>query len=1000
MSDTIRAFLSYSHDSPEHGARVLGLSERLRKDGIDTGLDQYVNGVPCQGWPRWMLDELDTADFVLLVCTETYYRRFRGHEEPDKGKGADWEGALITQEIYDTRSRTVKFVPVLFDAADARFIPEPLRSVTYYTLTSGTVYQALYDFLLGQAGVEPGVVGDLRRRERKRAAPLTFPAEPASGDRQPVPASPPVAPSRLRHSAERLIGRDGELARLDAAWADPATNVLTIVAFGGEGKTSLVAHWQARLAQRGFDGAAYFDWSFYSQGTREEGGASADAFVRAALEFFGDSEMAGSAASPWDKGARLAQLVATQRTLLVLDGLEPLQYPPGPLAGELREPAVAALLKGVAQRNSGLCVVTTREHVSDIARYRDTTAPELELHRLSPDAGVDLLRTVGVKGNDKELHALVEDVRGHALTLNLIGRYLARAHGGDIRKRDRVRLEKADAQVKGGHAFKAMAAYERWLVEGGDEGARQLAILRLMGLFDRPADAACVDALRRAPAIAGLTEPIVDLLEEDWNLAVAALSECGLVSAPDTPGAALEAHPLIREYFAKRLRDGAPDAWKAAHSRLYEHLRDSVEHRPNTLEGLQPLYQAIAHGCYAHRYQEACDSVYWDRILRRSEDYSTGKLGAFGADVAAVACFFDQPWTRVSPLLKPQDQGWLLAGAAFSLRALGRLTEALQPMRAGLAMAVTRENWRNAAIAAGNVSELELIVGDVSPAVADARQAVTHADRSDDAFHRMAMRTTVADALHQAGRRDESLTLFREAEDIQAEHQPKYPLLYSFSGFRYCDLLLSQAERAGWRAVIGWREDAYSRGSDANSRNLTSSLEDVARRGKKVFGWHTTSHPPLDIALDHLTLGRAWLYLSVLKPHASLTPLIPSAAPFINPAARDHLDAAVDGFRRAGTTHFHPMGLLSRAWLRFLAGESDTARTDLDDAWEIAERGPMRLYMADIHLYRAGLFHAVQPYPWDSPHADLAAARRLIEECGYWRRKEELEDAEQAAKHW
>ncbi|MGI9018856.1 MAG: SEFIR domain-containing protein, partial [Euzebya sp.] len=424
MSDTIRGFISYSHDSPEHEGRVLALSERLRKDGIDVSLDQYVNGTPAGGWQRWMLNELDAAAFVLLVCTETYYRRFRGHEEPRKGKGADWEGVLITQEIYDSRSRTVKFVPVLFDPAHERFIPEPLRSVTHYTLTSEPSYEALYDFLLGQAGVEPGALGDIRRKDRKRAAPLTFPADPPSRERQSDGSAQQIAPSRLRHSAERLIGREAELARLDAAWADPTTNVLTIVAFGGEGKTSLVAHWQARLAQRGFDGAWYFDWSFYSQGTREEGGASADAFVKAALEFFGDSEMAGSAASPWDKGARLAHLVAQRKTLLVLDGLEPLQYPPSaPLPGELREPAVAALLKGLAQRNSGLCVVTTREHVSDIGRFRETTAPELELLRLSTPAGVDLLGTVGVKGSEKELEALVEDVRGHALTLNLIGRY-------------------------------------------------------------------------------------------------------------------------------------------------------------------------------------------------------------------------------------------------------------------------------------------------------------------------------------------------------------------------------------------------------------------------------------------------------------------------------------------------------------------------------------------------------------------------------------------------
>ena len=57
-------------------------------------------------------------------------------------------------------------------------------------------------------------------------------------------------------------------------------------------------------------------------------------------------------------------------------------------------------------------------------------------------------------------------------------------------------------------------------------------------------------------------------------------------------------------------------------------------------------------------------------------------------------------------------------------------------------------------------------------------------------------RTTHADALHQAGRRDEAEARFREAEQMQAERQPDYPLLYSLWGFRYCDLLLTEAERA------------------------------------------------------------------------------------------------------------------------------------------------------------------------------------------------------------
>lgn len=67
----------------------------------------------------------------------------------------------------------------------------------------------------------------------------------------------------------------------------------------------------------------------------------------------------------------------------------------------------------------------------------------------------------------------------------------------------------------------------------------------------------------------------------------------------------------------------------------------------------------------------------------------------------------------------------------------------------------------------------------------------------------------------------------------------------------------------------------------------------------------------------------------------------------------------------------------------------------------------MPLFVADVLLHRARLFGGLKGegggmnYPWpSSPQADLAEARRLIAEHGYWRRKEELEDAEAAVKNW
>ena len=66
--------------------------------------------------------------------------------------------------------------------------------------------------------------------------------------------------------------------------------------------------------------------------------------------------------------------------------------------------------------------------------------------------------------------------------------------------------------------------------------------------------------------------------------------------------AGLDAHPLVREHFGQRLREQHPDAWREGHSRLYEHLRDTAEDLPETIEDMAPLYAAVAHGCRAGRY--------------------------------------------------------------------------------------------------------------------------------------------------------------------------------------------------------------------------------------------------------------------------------------------------------------------------------------------------------------------------------------------------------------
>jgi hypothetical protein len=788
-----------------------------------------------------------------------------------------------------------------------------------------------------------------------------------------------IAPSRiLRHAPSILFGREKWLDALDAAWANSRLNVYTLVAWGGVGKTSLVAHWVSqRFAAKGWPGVErYFDWSFYSQGTGESRQTSSDLFIQNALTFFGDPDPIKG--SPWEHGERLASLMRRHRTLLVLDGIEPLQYPVSdPQAGRLRDQALEALLQGLAADNPGLCVVTTREHLKNVENQA-TTAEE-RLDRLGKDAAVALLRHLQIVGTEEEMAAAWADAGGHALTLQLLGRFIADAYADkDIRHYREVKFEAADLESQGRSAFKVMIAYERWLQSAGPERQRELAVLRLTGLFDRPVSRGSLQALRAEPAIPGLTDILVGLRDTQWNIALKRLSDIDLLTVTAD---AIDAHPLIREYFAKQLRDTRPEAFREAHARLFDHLCATTPHRPDTLDGLQPLYQAVVHGCLAGRHQQACDNVYFDRILRGTGAggfYSTRRLGAIDADLGAVAAFFDEPWTRVSSNLAEPARAWLLNVAAFDLRALGRLTEALQPMCAGLEMHVQQQDWKNAANGGSNLSELEVSLGRLVEAVADARRAAAHADQCGAPVQRMVNRTTAAAALHQVGERSEAGALFAEAERMQRERQPQFPMLYSLQGFWYCDWLLVPAERAAWRALCA--AGSPGAGSPDGGEDPAASCAEVERRATSAQTVPFRNRRLLDIALDHLTLARVGLVRALL------------ASPVPQPALDlPHVTDAVRGLRNAGQMDHLPKGLLTAAVYHFVRGEHDRTRALLDEVQQIAERGPMPLYLADVHLHRARLFRT---------RAELARAAELIRDLGYGRRVDELADAEAAAAHW
>jgi hypothetical protein len=524
-----------------------------------------------------------------------------------------------------------------------------------------------------------------------------------------IPLGPEkISLAKLPSTNPKLFGRDKELKLLDEVWDNTRTNIICFVAWGGVGKTALVNAWLHQMQQHNFRGAErVFGWSFYSQGAAEGKQASADQFIASALKWFGDPEP--DAGSPWEKGERLAEFVRYQKTLLILDGLEPLQHPFREEEGRIRDPGLQSLIRELANYNPGLCVITTRLDVDDLKDFIDTTVTNKHLEHLSDEAGMDLLKYLGVKGTDDELKQAVREFDGHALALMLLGTYLSIVYNGDVEKRDRI-AKLTKEKKYGGHARRVMESYEVWFKD-----QPELDILRIMGLFDRPAESGAIGVLRADPPIKGLTSKLKDLSHEDWQFALNNLRKAGLLANEDPAMPySLDCHPLIRKHFGDELKENNSEAWKDAHNRLYEYFKNQAKEYPDTIEEMSPLYAAVAHGCQAGRYQDAMHEVYLHRIQRRGEFFNTKKLGAFGADLVAISGFFDLSWDKPVAGLTEADKAFILNEAGFDLGALGRLKEAAQPTQAALGAVIALESWENAAQSAGNLSELYLTIGDIA----------------------------------------------------------------------------------------------------------------------------------------------------------------------------------------------------------------------------------------------------------------------------------------------
>ena len=330
-------------------------------------------------------------------------------------------------------------------------------------------------------------------------------------------------------------------------------------------------------------------------------------------------------------------------------------------------------------------MITTRTPVADIEDHERTSAPRHDLDQLPSDAGAMLLRALGVKGDPSELRSASDEFSGHCLALTLLGSYLTDAYNGDIRYRKEVSKQLAHDVRQGAHARKVMESYQAWLGEGPE-----LSVLRMLGLFDRPADEKAIATLLTAPVIPGLTESLTDLNRTEWRTILAKLRRARLLAEedPQNPGQ-LDTHPLVREYYGEQLRSQLAESWKECNSRLYHYYRMLAPQLPDNLREMEPLFLAVICGCNAGLFREALHEIYIPRIQRGIAYFAANVLGAREPLLSVLVHFFEHGhWGSLVETgferknLTAEDQLFILMQASYpSLGYVGVWVHA--PIRGG-----------------------------------------------------------------------------------------------------------------------------------------------------------------------------------------------------------------------------------------------------------------------------------------------------------------------------
>ncbi len=141
MTEHLKVFISYSHDSSDHKLWISALAEKLRRSGVDVILDQWELTLD-EDSTQFIESGVRDSDRVLVICTDSYVRKANSGED-----GVGYEPTILTKEIVENIGIN-KFIPIIRQTLWEEKTPTFLQKQVSIDFTDDEQFDAKFEELL------------------------------------------------------------------------------------------------------------------------------------------------------------------------------------------------------------------------------------------------------------------------------------------------------------------------------------------------------------------------------------------------------------------------------------------------------------------------------------------------------------------------------------------------------------------------------------------------------------------------------------------------------------------------------------------------------------------------------------------------------------------------------------------------------------------------------------------------------------------------------------